>query len=91
MTFTAKKTAGPVDAWFKNAARGKGVRIKYGKKVYVLFDAKHVPKSYAEREYGVSLKELDVIVEKMNVQAEKDRKAGRSKKFTGDIEDLLRS
>jgi len=89
-TFTAKKNGDPIDAWFKAAARGNGARIKYGKKVYMLFDAKRVPKSYAERQYGVTPKELDTVVEKMNVQAEKDRKAGRSKKFTGSIEDLLR-
>jgi len=89
-TVTVKKTEGPVDALFKSAARGHGVRIKYGSKTYVLFDARRVPKSYAEREYGVTPGQLDSLVEKLNAQVEKDRKAGRSKKFNGNIDDLLR-
>ena len=89
-TVTVKKTEGQVDALFKSAARGNGVRIKYGSKTYVLFDARRVPKSYAEREYGTTPGELDSLVEKLNAQAEKDRKAGRSKKFNGSVDDLLR-
>ncbi len=89
-TVTVKKREGPVDALFKSAARGHGVRIKYGRKTYLLFDARRVPRSYAEREYGVTPGELDSLVEKLNAQAEKDRRAGRSKKFNGNIDDLLR-
>lgn len=89
-TITIKKTEGPVDAWFKKAAGSQGVRIRYGKKTYMLFDAERVPKSYAEREYDVTPKELDAFVEKMNAQAEKDRRTGRAKKFNGNIDDLLR-
>jgi hypothetical protein len=88
-TFTAKEAPGPVDAWFKKAALGRGVRIKYGKKVFALFVENRVPKSYAEREYRVSRKELKAFAERMDVQIEKDRKAGRARKFTGDIQALL--
>jgi hypothetical protein len=89
MIFTAQKNHGPVDSWFKNAAGGKGVRIKYGKKIYALFEANRIPKNYAETTYGVTRKELKAFAERMDVKIEKDRKAGRSKKFTGDIETLL--
>jgi hypothetical protein len=89
-TITVKKTAGPVDAWFRKAAGSEGVRIRYGKKTHMLFDSKRVPQSYAEREYDVTPKELDAAVEKINAQAEKNRKAGRSRKFNGNIDDLLR-
>jgi hypothetical protein len=89
-TINVKKIAGPIDDWFKEAAGSRGVRIKYGRKTYMLFDAKHVPKSYAEREYGLTPVALDTFVERMNAQAEKDRKAGRAKKFNGNIDDLLR-
>jgi hypothetical protein len=88
-TITVKKTAGPVDVWFKKAAGSRGVRIKYGRKTYMLFDAERVPKSYAEREYGVTPKELQSFAKRMNAQIETERKAGLSKKFTGRIEDLL--
>lgn len=90
-TITVKKTAGAIDSWFKKAAGSRGVRLKYGQKTFLLFDPKRISKSYAEKEYGFTPKELDGIVRKMNAQAEKDRKAGRSKKFNGNIDDLLGS
>lgn len=89
MTYTAKKAQGAVTTWFKSAANGKDVRIRYGKTMYVLHVAGRAPKGYAETEYGVTRKELKTFAERMDVKIEKDRKAGRSKKFTGDIEALL--
>jgi len=75
--------------WFKSAASGKGVRIRYGKTVYLLRVARPASKSYAETEYRVTRKELKTFAERMDAKIEKDRQASRSKKFTGDIEALL--
>jgi hypothetical protein len=88
-TINVKKIAGPVDAWFKKAAGSRGVRIKYGRKTYILFDAKRVPKSYAEREYDVTRKELDTFAKRTHAKNEKVLKSGLAKTFTGNIEDLL--
>jgi hypothetical protein len=88
-TITVKKTEGPVDSWFRKAAGSRGVRIRYGKKTYMLFDAERIPKSYAEREYGVTPKELSAFAKRMHAQNEKELKAGVAKTFTGNIEDLL--
>ena len=41
---------------------------------------------YALQEYGVTEKELDRFVKRMNRQIARDRRAGRMKVFTGDIE-----
>jgi hypothetical protein len=89
MTYTAKKAQEEVITWFKSAARGKDVRIRFGKTLYVLHVAGRAPKGYAETEYGVSRRELKAFAERMDAKIEKDRKAGRSKRFTGDIEALV--
>ncbi len=89
MTYTAKKAQGAVKTWFKSAAHGKDVRIRYGKTIYVLHVAGRAPKGYAEAEYGVTRKELKAFAERTDAKIEKDLKAGRSRKFTGDIEALL--
>ena len=89
MTYTAKKAQGEVSSWFKDASRGRDVRIRFGKTLYVLHVAGRAPKGYAETEYGVNRSELKAFAERTDAKIEKDRKAGRSKKFNGDIEALL--
>jgi hypothetical protein len=41
---------------------------------------------YARREYGVTNEELDRFVKRMNERIARDRRAGRMKAFSGDIE-----
>ncbi len=78
-----------MDAWFKKAAGSRGLRLKYGQKTYMLFDAECVPKSYAEREYGVTPQELELFAKRVHAKNEKVLKSGLAKTFTGNIEDLL--
>jgi len=48
-------------------------------------------RSYAEREYGVTAKELDAFVKRMNRQIASDRTDGKLVTYTGDLEaDLKR-
>lgn len=45
---------------------------------------------YALREYGVTARELDRFVKRMERQIARDRKAGTMTRFTGDLEaDIL--
>jgi hypothetical protein len=46
-------------------------------------------KSYAEREYGVTRKELTAFVNRMNAQYNEESKAGLLEPFTGDIGGIL--
>jgi hypothetical protein len=46
--------------------------------------------TYAEREYGVSRDKLTAALERLHRLGESNRQAGRSRRFTGDIENVLR-
>jgi hypothetical protein len=48
-----------------------------------------VPKDYAEREYELSQEEVRSVATNLLKKAKADRKEGRSRSFTGDIEALL--
>ncbi len=88
-TSPAGKTAVKFVRLFRLAASGKDVRIRYGRKIYVLHALGRKIKNRTEEEYGLTRQELKIFTEKMDAKIEEDRKAGRSKKFTGDIEALL--
>lgn len=45
---------------------------------------------YAVREYGATSEQVDRFTKKLHEEGEKDRKAGRRKTSTGDIEAALK-
>lgn len=76
-------------AWIKKAIAGENVGILCGNQVVVLRPVEIGSTDYAAREYGVTETELDRFVERAHEEIEKDRKAGKLREFTGDIEALV--
>jgi antitoxin (DNA-binding transcriptional repressor) of toxin-antitoxin stability system len=82
----ARKNLG---SWVKKAASGEQVAILVGNHVVALRPVEVVPKDYAEREYELSQEEVRSVATNLLKKAKADRKEGRSRSFTGDIEALL--
>ena len=70
----------------KRAAKGEDIGILHGDQVIALRPVTVHSDDYALREYGVTEAELDRFVKRTKRQLARDRKAGRMKPFTGDIE-----
>jgi len=66
----------------KRAAIG----ILHGDQVIALRPVTLHSDDYALQEYGVTEKELDRFVRRMNKRLARDRRAGKMKVFTGDLE-----
>jgi hypothetical protein len=47
-------------------------------------------KCYAQREYGVTGTELDAFVKRTDAEIQRDRKARRTRRFTGNLGAALR-
>ena len=75
--------------WVKKAIAGENVGILCGNQVVALRPVEIESTDYAEREYGVTGPELDRFAKRAHEEIKKDRRAGRLREFTGDIEDLL--
>jgi antitoxin (DNA-binding transcriptional repressor) of toxin-antitoxin stability system len=89
-TMSPSKARNNFTAWLKKAAAGEEIGIRFGGKVYVLHPVDEDDTSYAEREYGVTKKELARFAKKLHAQGEKDRKTGKSRVYNGNIEDLIK-
>jgi antitoxin (DNA-binding transcriptional repressor) of toxin-antitoxin stability system len=88
---SAAKARSNLSALLKKASAGESIGIRYGKKVLQLVptdDAEDT--SYAEKEYGMTKAEVKRAFKKLHEEGERDRKAGKSKVYTGDIEALIR-
>jgi antitoxin (DNA-binding transcriptional repressor) of toxin-antitoxin stability system len=70
----------------KRAAKGEDIGILHGGQVIALRPVTVHSDDYALREYGVTEQELDRFVKRTRQQIARDRKAGRMKTFSGDIE-----
>ncbi|MBI4624091.1 MAG: hypothetical protein HY736_12860 [Verrucomicrobia bacterium] len=92
MTLTATKARSNLTKWLKRAAAGEDIGIACGTKEIALRLTVALPPDdgYAKREYGVTDAELDKFVRRMDAELEHDRKAGRMRRFTGDLDAALR-
>jgi antitoxin (DNA-binding transcriptional repressor) of toxin-antitoxin stability system len=70
----------------KRAAKGEDIGILHGGQIIALRPVTVHSDDYALREYGVTEQELDRFVKRTRQQIARDRKAGRMKTFSGDIE-----
>ena len=87
---TAAKARTDFAALLKKAAAGERFGIRYGKKVVELGPSPAEDTSYAEKEYGVTKAELKRFEKRMDAKIKRDRKAGKFKVYTGDIEELVK-
>jgi len=70
----------------KRAAQGEDIGILHGDKVIALRPVTIHADDYALREYGVSEKELDRFVTRADRQINRERKMGKIKRYTGNLE-----
>ncbi|PZR71750.1 MAG: hypothetical protein DLM73_15310 [Chthoniobacterales bacterium] len=70
----------------KRAAKGEDIGILHGDQVIALRPVTVHSDDYALREYGVTEQELDRFVKRTRKQIARDRKAGRMKTFSGNLE-----
>ncbi len=89
-TLSPTKARSNLTAWLKKAAAGEDIGILFGDKVIALRPVEVESTDYAEKEYGVTKEELKRFTERMDAKIKKDRKAGKYKIYTGDIEELLK-
>lgn len=70
----------------KRAAGGEDIGILHGDQVIALRPVRVHSDDYAIREYGVSEQELDRFVRRANREIARDRKAGKMKIYSGNLE-----
>jgi antitoxin (DNA-binding transcriptional repressor) of toxin-antitoxin stability system len=70
----------------KRAAKGEDIGILHGDQVIALRPVTVHSDDYALREYGVTEEELDRFVKRTRKQIARDRRAGKTKVFSGDLE-----
>jgi antitoxin (DNA-binding transcriptional repressor) of toxin-antitoxin stability system len=70
----------------KRAANGEDIGILHGDQVIALRPVTVHSDDYALREYGVTEKELDRFVKRANQRIKRERKAGKIKEYSGDLE-----
>lgn len=70
----------------KRAAKGEDIGILHGDQVIALRPVAVHSDDYALREYGVTEEELSRFVHRTKQQIARDRKAGKMKVFSGDLE-----
>jgi antitoxin (DNA-binding transcriptional repressor) of toxin-antitoxin stability system len=75
-----------LSALLKRAAKGEDIGILHGDQVIALRPVTVHSDDYALREYGVTEKDLDRFVKRMDAQIARERKAGTIKRYTGDLE-----
>ena len=70
----------------KRAANGEDIGILHGDKVIALRPVAVHAEDYVLREYGVTEQELNRFVKNAERQIHRERKAGKIKKYSGDLE-----
>ncbi len=73
----------------KRALAGDDVGIVYQGQIIALRPVKVSSTDYVEREYGLSAEEWSSAAKNLHAKAQKTRKAGQARRFTGNIEDAL--
>jgi antitoxin (DNA-binding transcriptional repressor) of toxin-antitoxin stability system len=85
-TLSPTQARANLSSLLKRAAKGEDIGILHGDQVIALRPVTVHSDDYALREYGVTDKELDRFVKRMNKRIERDRKAGTITRYTGDLE-----
>ena len=70
----------------RRAANGEDIGILHGDKVIALRPINVQSDDYALREYGVTEHELDRFVKRADRQINRERKTGKMKRYSGNLE-----
>ena len=85
-TLSPTQARSNLSSLLKRAAKGEDIGILHGDQVIALRPVTVHSDDYALREYGVTEEQLDRFVKRTKQQIARDRKAGKMKTFSGDLE-----
>ena len=85
-TLSPTQARSNLSSLLKRAAKGEDIGILHGDQVIALRPVTVHSDDYALREYGVTEKELDRFVKRMNRRIAQERKKGTIKTYTGNLE-----
>jgi antitoxin (DNA-binding transcriptional repressor) of toxin-antitoxin stability system len=85
-TLSPTQARSNLSSLLKRAANGEDIGILHGDQVIALRPVTVHSDDYALREYGVTEKELDRFVKRMNRKIAQERKKGTIKKYSGNLE-----
>jgi len=72
--------------WLQAAMRGEDVGILCGSQVVALRPVQVYSEDYALQEYGLTKKELSRAARRMDLELTADKKRGRLRRYSGDLE-----
>lgn len=76
--------------WLQAAMQGEDVGILCGNQVVALRPVKVYSEDYALQEYGLTKKELSRAAKRMDAELAADKKQGRLRRYSGNLEHDLR-
>jgi len=82
----AKKNLGQ---WLAAAARGEDIGIVSGANIIALRKVEVESTDYAQREYGLTKKALSRAAKRLDAELSADRKRGRMRRYSGNLEHAL--
>ncbi len=85
-TLSPTQARSNLSSLLKRAANGEDIGILHGDQVIALRPVTVHSDDYALREFGVTEKELDRFVKRMNRKIAQERKKGTIKKYSGNLE-----
>ena len=85
-TLSPTQARANLSALLKRAAKGEDIGILHGNHVIALRPVTIHSDDYALREYGVTEKELGAFVQRSDKEIRRERKAGKMKVYSGDLE-----
>lgn len=88
-TLTPTKARANLSDLLRRALKGDDIGIVMDGKIIALRPVAVQSTDYAAREYGVTAEELEAFERIVHGKIQKERKAGKLRKFTGDIEQLV--
>jgi antitoxin (DNA-binding transcriptional repressor) of toxin-antitoxin stability system len=91
-TLSPTKARANLTHWLKRASAGEDVGILCGDKVIALRPVQvfSADTDYARREYGVTEAGLGAFVQRADAELKRERKAGRTRRYTGDFNAAIR-
>ena len=72
--------------WLRAAMNGEDVGILCGDKIVALRPVQVYSEDYALQEYGLTKKELSRASKRMDAELASDKKRGRLRRYSGDLE-----
>jgi hypothetical protein len=88
-TLTATEARVNLSSVLRQALAGNDIGIVMSGKVRALRPVEVISRDYAEREYGIKPAQMKTIAQKLSMKTTANRRLGKSKTFTGNLNAVL--